>query len=282
MEVFALVGPSGTGKSHRAAVVANNIGASVIIDDGLLIYENRIVAGSSAKSQPTKIGAVKAALFMSDLKAREITLELEKIAPEKLLLLGTSNRMVMRIANRLGLPPIARIINIDEIASEKEIRKARFHRNKLSKHVIPAPAMEVERRLPGILADPFRVFLRNKNQSGKKDWAEKSVIRPTRTYNGKLKITDNAIDAIVNLAAKQIEGITGIGRIKILTDEDGAVQITITPIISYGNQLHIIARNTQKHVKEVVEYMTGLQVRSINIKIKTLSYTQEPGDENQT
>ena len=69
MEVFALVGPSGTGKSHRATIVAHQFEAQAIIDDGLLIQGNRILAGASAKRQPTRIGAIKSALFMDDKHA---------------------------------------------------------------------------------------------------------------------------------------------------------------------------------------------------------------------
>ena len=35
MEVLALVGPSGTGKSHRALVVAHDYNVDAIIDDGI-------------------------------------------------------------------------------------------------------------------------------------------------------------------------------------------------------------------------------------------------------
>ena len=49
MEVIALVGPSGTGKSHRALLVAHNNQADAIIDDGLLIKDGTIIAGKSAK-----------------------------------------------------------------------------------------------------------------------------------------------------------------------------------------------------------------------------------------
>ncbi len=37
MKVYAFVGPSGTGKSYRAQMVANQKGIEYIIDDGLLI-----------------------------------------------------------------------------------------------------------------------------------------------------------------------------------------------------------------------------------------------------
>jgi ABC-type dipeptide/oligopeptide/nickel transport system ATPase component len=48
-KVFALVGESGTGKSFRAKLVAQKYGIEFIIDDGLLIRDNRILAGHSAK-----------------------------------------------------------------------------------------------------------------------------------------------------------------------------------------------------------------------------------------
>ena len=270
MEVFALVGPSGTGKSHRAAVVANNCGARTIIDDGLLIHNSRIIAGVSAKSQPTKLGAIKAALFMNEVKAGEITQKLAEINPEKILLLGTSQKMVLRITQRLGLPSPAKIIMIEEVASEKEIRKARFHRNKYYKHVIPAPAMEVERSLPGIFVDPLRIFLRRRETTGKKDWVEKSVVRPTRTFEGKLVITDSAISAIVSIAAKEVEGVAAAGKVKITAEREGSLLVEIFPVINYGVRLRLTARKLQRRIKEVVEYMTGLQVRQINVEIKTV------------
>jgi len=48
MFVYALVGPSGTGKSHRALGVARQHQIKYIIDDGLLICGGTVVAGKSA------------------------------------------------------------------------------------------------------------------------------------------------------------------------------------------------------------------------------------------
>ena len=53
MTVYALVGKSGTGKSFRAKLLAEKIGISYIIDDGLLIYGDTILAGRSAKQENT-------------------------------------------------------------------------------------------------------------------------------------------------------------------------------------------------------------------------------------
>lgn len=64
MDVIALVGPSGTGKSHRALMVARQNKADAIIDDGILIKDNKIIAGHSAKREASKIMAIRRAVFV--------------------------------------------------------------------------------------------------------------------------------------------------------------------------------------------------------------------------
>ena len=49
MKVYSFTGKSGTGKSYQAIRVAKEKGIPALIDDGLLIYKNKIVAGRSAK-----------------------------------------------------------------------------------------------------------------------------------------------------------------------------------------------------------------------------------------
>ena len=66
IKVYAFVGPSGTGKSYRAQMVASEKNINFIIDDGLLIKDNEVIAGESAKKAPTKIETVKHALFYKD------------------------------------------------------------------------------------------------------------------------------------------------------------------------------------------------------------------------
>ena len=59
MKVFAFVGPSGTGKSHRAQMVARENEIKYIIDDAILICENKLVAGTSAKKAATMVTVSK-------------------------------------------------------------------------------------------------------------------------------------------------------------------------------------------------------------------------------
>ena len=66
MKVYALVGKSGTGKSYQAMNLCRDLDIEVIIDDGLLIYGNGILAGTSAKRQETVIGAIKTALLATN------------------------------------------------------------------------------------------------------------------------------------------------------------------------------------------------------------------------
>ena len=72
IRIVAFIGPSGTGKSHRAQMVAKSKNISYIIDDAILIHDNRVVAGTSAKRANTKIESVKRALFSFDGQAEEM------------------------------------------------------------------------------------------------------------------------------------------------------------------------------------------------------------------
>ena len=125
MKVYAFVGPSGTGKSHRAQMVASEKGINYIIDDGLLIKENKIIAGSSAKKAPTKIESVKHALFSKQEQKAEIRFIVKKYKPESILILGTSDNMVQKIAASLSFPEISETIYINEVATEEEMETAR-------------------------------------------------------------------------------------------------------------------------------------------------------------
>ena len=61
IQIYGLVGKAGTGKSFRAQLVAAKYNIDYIIDDGLLIQNQQIVAGKSAKQAKGPYGAVKIA-----------------------------------------------------------------------------------------------------------------------------------------------------------------------------------------------------------------------------
>ncbi|HAU31065.1 MAG: hypothetical protein XD78_0516 [Desulfotomaculum sp. 46_296] len=274
MEVFALTGPSGTGKSHRAIALAHELDADLIIDDGLVIKGTQILAGLSAKRQPTRIGAIKTALFLDKNDAELARSAIVEIGPQRVLILATSTRMAEKIRNNLNLDSFSKVISIEEVASPKEIRKARMLRKQHSKHVIPAPTVEVQKTFPDTLIDPLQVFLRRKSTPEIKSWSEQSVVRPSFTSYGKISVSHSALISIITRAAEEIDGVKKTGRVHITRLEQDVV-FDIFPTIIHGYNLKTVSYKVQLAVKKRVEYMTGLSVKAVNVLVKDLSFKSD-------
>lgn len=273
MNVIALVGPSGTGKSHRALIVAHKYDADVIIDDGILIKEGKILAGRSAKHEKSRIMAVRRAIFILPGHAAEVRTALEQAAPRRVLIIGTSENMAHKIAKILKLPPIERIIRIEDIATKAEMEKAAFYRLKEGKHIIPVPTIELKPHFSGYLIDPIQSFFR-KSPRRRRRLGEKSIVRPVFSYYGKLIIDDSAVKAIVERLMGDREFVSKVGRIRIrhLTDdgEDRGIEVSCEVVLRYGKHIPTLIHQTQAKIKEAIEYMTGMVVHEVNIMVKTL------------
>ncbi len=270
MEVIALVGPSGTGKSHRALVVAHNEKADAIIDDGILIKDNKIIAGRSAKREPSKIMAVKRAIFILEDHAKEVRDAIKEIHPKKILILGTSENMVHKIAEILGLTAIKKIIRIEDIASKEEIDKAQYYRLKEGKHIIPVPTIELKPHFSGYLIDPLDIFLK-KTKTKRRRLGEKSIVRPMFSYYGKLTVSDEAIASIVKhvVASGDLKGKTHKVRVKREKNVDNEVGLVIVMDIGlpYGADLAVAAQKKRTEILAAVELMTAMNVYRIDIRI---------------
>ena len=103
MEIYTLTGPSGTGKSYRAMDICREYNIDGVIDDGLFIYKGTVIAGESAKKSETKIGAIKAAIFNDEAKARKVAQAIRTKRPDAILILGTSDEMADLIIERLEI-----------------------------------------------------------------------------------------------------------------------------------------------------------------------------------
>lgn len=179
-KVYAFVGPSGTGKSYRAQLVASEYNIHYIIDDGLLIHDNDVVAGNSAKKAPTKVETVKKAIFIDKADKKNMVDALKKIKPDSILILGTSDGMVEKIAENLELEKPEKTIYINEVATETEMETAKRIRTTEGKHVIPVPTFEIKRDFAGYILDPLQIFKYRRNDEPY--ITEKSIIRPTFSY----------------------------------------------------------------------------------------------------
>lgn len=268
MEVYALVGSSGTGKSHRAMVVAYEHDINTVIDDGLLIKDGCKLAGKSAKREATALQAVKRAIFLDPEHAKEVRLCLEREKPEKILVLGTSLRMVQRIADSLAIPRPVKVINIEDVATDKEIKLAQSLREAHGMHVIPVPTVEIKKDFPGYLVDPLKYFFRKKNEV-RRTLGEKSIIRPKFSLMGKLVITEHAVSQIVTYVALQTPGVAQVSRVQVEMGDEG-VRINQEIIVRYGLFLPEIAKKVKINVEKYLENTTGLIVYGVHVLIKSI------------
>ncbi len=268
IRIVAFIGPSGTGKSHRAQMVAKSKNISYIIDDAILIHDNRVIAGTSAKRASTKIESVKRALFSFDGQAEEMKNAIKEKKPDAILILGTSDDMVDKIVKNLDLPPISERVYIQDVSSPQEMELARSIRMSEGKHVIPVPTFEIKKDFSGYLLDPLQIF-KWKGKGTAPFMTEKSIIRPTFSYLGKYIISDNVLRSIVEYASKDIEGIYKIQKIKIENYPDGLI-VYIEVVLEYGHNLPDVMKLLKEKAKKDIDRLTAMNVLDIQITAKGL------------
>ena len=269
IKVYAFVGPSGTGKSYRAQMVSGAYGINFIIDDGLLVKENGIVAGTSAKKAPTKVETVRRALFSEEEQKKEMQEAIKKIKPKAILILGTSDKMVKTIAENLGLPEIQKTIYITDVATEEEIENARRIRTTEGKHVIPVPTFELKKDFSGYLLDPLQIF-KSQGLNGNPYIAEKSIIRPTFNYIGNFTISDNVFKQIIEVQAKGTKSISRIIRVIVNKYEEGP-NIYIEVEIVYGFNIMTELKKFKERCINEIERQTTMNVAGFKIIARKIS-----------
>ena len=269
VKAYAFVGPSGTGKSYRAQMVAGKQGIKFIIDDGLLVTENEVIAGISAKKATTKVETVKNAIFMNEENKKEMQNAIRKYKPEKILILGTSDEMVEKIANNLGIGPILGTTYITDVATPEEMEMARNIRVTQGKHVIPVPTFAIKKDFSGYLLDPLQIF-KSKGKGNKPYIAEKSIIRPTFSYMGNFEISDTVFKQIIEISAESIESIYKVNRsiIKKQNDTNDGVYIYIEVILEYGYKVTDAVQKLKTKIVKDIEYLTAMNVLSTEIVAK--------------
>lgn len=269
MKTIAFVGPSGTGKSYRATMVSRQNGADAIIDDGILIFHGKLLAGTSAKKEATRIASVKHALFMEDSHAEEVKKALRENDIKCLMILGTSDGMVQKIAARLGAGPIEKIIRIEDVATPEEMKTAKEMRLNQGQHVIPVPTFEIKHDFSGYFLHPLRMRRFRKSVDG--DAAaenDKSIVRPTFSYMGDFTISDNVLKAIGIHEAEKLPGVR-IPDINIRKTDHG-LHLDVTAVLPYGCDIRAVALRIQRRIKNSIELYTSLNARRVHIYVKGL------------
>ena len=273
MDVIALVGPSGTGKSHRALWVAQKNGADAIIDDGILIKDGKVIGGTSAKKEKNRIMAVRRAIFVLPGHASAVRKAIAESLPRRILLLGTSENMVQKIAKTLRIGPVSKIIRIEDIASKKDMEIAKYHRLKRGEHIIPVPSIELKPHFSGYLIDPIKSFFKT-SSSRRRRLGERSIVRPVFSYYGKLVIDDSVIKNIVHIVAEKLDEVYRVGAAHVYHvvngDEDLGITVSLEIVFAYGYAIAETMEALRRDLQMEIERMTGMVVHEIDILVKSL------------
>ena len=267
MKVYALTGKSGTGKSHNAMRICKDKNINALIDDGLFIYNDKVEAGRSAKKEPTKLGAIRTAVFTKTEHREQVASRIKAINPESILILGTSDGMVDKVTEQLGIPPVSEYIHIEDITTEKQREYASKQRHLQGKHVIPVPTMQVKRDFAGYFIDPLRIV---KNPGRSPKYEEKTVVRPTYSYFGEYFLADTVLFDIAKCVADECSGIKKIYHVY----ENTSPEALCLTVVLGGYKSRTLWENMsvfQRTFAEQVEAMTAFNVVKVDIQVKKLS-----------
>jgi len=286
IHVYALVGKSGTGKSFRAKLLAEKIGVSYIIDDGLLIHDTGILAGKSAKQEKNYISAIKTALFTDDEHRQSVVRMIQEKKIKKILLLGTSEKMVARLAEALELPPISQIIKIEEIASQKDIEHAIKSRFEEGKHVIPVPTIEVKRDYAQILSDSVRIFFKGgKDKDGlkKSRFFEKSIVQPSyhdSGAGGTVTISEAALSQMILHCIDEYDGEILVRKIRVKMGRSG-YSIDLFIDVPFGKTLTGELHELRSYILNNIQKYTGIVIDHLEIAIDNISQRKKETKKNE-
>lgn len=266
--VYALVGRSGTGKSFRAKLVAEKYGVDLLIDDGLLIKDKKILAGKSAKKEAIYLSAIKTALFANNQHCNQVRSALDKEKFKRILILGTSEKMVHKIAARLRLPKPSKVINIEEIASKEDIETAVLSRKNEGKHVIPVPTIEIHRNYPQFVYDSVKVFLkRNFSFLPKKETVfEKTVVQPEFGKKGKVTISETALTQMVLHCVDEFDDTIAVRKVTVNQSPSGYF-LNVNIHVPFGVQLSGTIHSLRDYIIESLEHYGGVPIRKMDIKV---------------
>ncbi len=260
MKTTGLSGKSGTGKSYNAIELSAQLKTDAIIDDGLFIAGGSIAAGKSAKREKTRIGAVKTAIFTDDDHCSEVRFAIAKFKPEHILILGTSDEMIYKIAERLELPRPEQIIQIEDITTEKQRQTARNMRSESGMHTIPAPTLQVKKQFSGYFIDAKRSFASAGNP-------EKTVVRPTYSYLGSYEVSNRVIQQIVDYGIRQIPGCAQLLFSASINSDEG-LYIRAIILAERGAKIRKSAEELQKFVNKAVSAMTSFNILGVEVEIR--------------
>ena len=262
IEVYAFVGPAGTGKSQRASQVARQHGIDLIVDDGLVVSRGRIMAGRSAKSEGNMVRAIRRALFEYPAHRAEVLGFLEGRAPCRLMLLATSEGMMRKIVAKLGLSDPVKIIGITDVATQEEIDNALRERREKKQHVVPVARTQIQRNFAGKLVSQLKDLFKSKDRDD-----GRTIVKPPFSFDGHVTIGREAILEMCRRLVVIGDHVRKVHEIELETDDD-SLEVNLAIDVRLGSRSALlIARLLQRKISVGLSYFTGMDVRKVNVRI---------------
>lgn len=268
IRIFALIGATGTGKSFRSKLIAEKHGIDLIVDDGLLIKGQTILAGKSAKREKHYIKAIKRAVFESPDHAVEVKEAIKNEKPQSILLIGTSDKMIGRIIDRLELPSPDQVIYIEDVATRDEIIRAREMRKEQGKHVIPVPVIEVKKDPSHRILDTVKLFIdKHSFLPWRKKVVEKTIVQPYYHRRGRLMMSEAALSQLVMHCVAEFNDDIKIRKIIIDDESRSDYHLELKLIMPYGLNLPDQLDNLQNYIISNVERFCGIHIDELNLTV---------------
>jgi uncharacterized alkaline shock family protein YloU len=268
MEIYALYGPSGTGKSSSALSFAYEHQIPAIIDDGLLIHKGKKIAGISAKGEQNYVTAVKRAIFFYEDHAQDVRKTLNLLAIDKILLIGTSKNMIERIVHKLSLGKVDYYVKIEDIRTSGELKAALFARRTRGDHIIPVPHAQVEKKLfKKLLEQGIKVF------SPKKEFIGETTVVQPYFHNYTINISQNVFESIAARAAETITGVVSCDRVELRLEGVPFLNAELTMQYVPDLDLKPVLEAVQKQIiADYIRYL-DLELVSVNLQVNKLVKT---------
>ena len=278
MNIISLSGASGTGKSTAALAYAYSHHIDAIIDDGLLIMNGKKRAGTSAKFEKSALKAVRRAIISDDAHRDELCEAIDEEHIESLMIIGTSDNMTSKIAERLHVT-IQQRIYIEDINSEAEIKLARFMRKNEGQHTMPLPMQQIEQNFfKRLMRRGAEIFSPKREKIG-----ETTIVHPDFHDDFTQISTKDMMEAFKEVIEQKKRLTVKKMQFKLLPLPALEVQV----VLKMSSQMELMTtpnaiEEAQKTLIECFSQLYDLQFGTLAMKVVDIEFVEERGASNDS
>lgn len=105
---------------------------------------------------------------------------------------------------------------------------------------------------------------------------ERSVVRPAFSYYGRLTFDDEVIIKLIRNGLKKVAGVDETSIISFKKSDKGqnGLVVDMAVVIEHGYPVKPLMQQVQKSVRNEIEYITGMSIERMSIKVKNIIETK--------